>query len=483
MAFLITTTGSLGTVVINDLGARTFVHPVVGYDINQEYAIEEIRDSADLGNALNSGYVTGLYNAVVITSSAQLQSLTTIHVHDAADITTGILPIARGGSNSNTFTASEILRLNVGGTAFESIPGVTLNSLARVDAPSTYGLFLQRFRSFNFAIADVTNTSTYSFVGANNGGTSVNISIPATTVADFFVLAQFAQTLTGKSISAASNTITNIVDSCIFPHTSTKITIINKSLLNANIAYIDQANTFGAFDQTFQNLRLKIVDNSATFKYIVQTSTISADRNIIIPALTANDTFVFANAIQTLTNKDFNLAGNNLIETGAALGGIIKHNGTRYVNVPLGFANYVLSVNPGATDAAWTLPQVASLYVNSASTLTTNVTVISGNVMTGMSLAVITTGNYLVDFSGMTFNSAVASVEIEVWRQPFFGVAATIAGSLRTWTNSAAAQKGYIGHSGFRIALNALDTVTIRWRVTTGTGSMQNPTFTLIKTT
>jgi hypothetical protein len=379
---------------------------------------------------------------------------------------------------------SELLRFNAGGTAIETISGLTAASLARVDAPSTYGAFMQKFQSNNIAIADIPNTGEFIIEGAANGANSVVLTIPGSTVADNFVLENFAQTLTNKSIDASVNTLTNIGDSAIGTHVSTKISITNKLQLNSNIAYIDQNNVFGAFDQTFQNLRFKIVDNSSVFKYTFQMSSLTANASLIFPAIVgASDTVVLQTTTQTLTNKTVNLTNNTVTDTGAALGGILKHNGTKYANLPLSFANYVLAVNNGATDALWILPQVASLYVNSASTLTTNVTVISGNIMTGMTLGVVTAGNYLLDFSGMTFNSAVASVEIEVWRQPFFGVAAAVAGSLRTWTNSAATQRGLIGHSGFRLTLNALDTITIRWRVTAGIGSMQNPTFTLIKTT
>lgn len=483
MSFLITTTGTLGTVVLDDMGARTFVHPTVAFDLNVEYALEEIRDSKDLGNMLDLGHITATFGALSITSTAQLQSIVTAHVHDASDIVAGILPVTRGGSGSNVFTPLELLRMNVGGTAFETITGVTLASLARVDAPSTYGAFMQTFQSNNVSIVDVATTGLVTLEAASNGANSVIMTIPGSTVSDTFVLENFAQTLTNKNIDGATNTFSNIGDSAIAPHTSTKITITNKAQLNNQIAYKDQNNTFGAFDQIFQNLRLKIVDNSATNRYIIQTSTLTADRNAILPVLSANDTFVFETVAQTLTNKTVNLTNNTMTETGAVLGGILKHNGTKYANVPMGFANSMLAVNNTGTDILWITPQVASLYVNNTGTLTTTSTTLSTNIMTGMVLTVVVAGNYLCDFSGMAFNSAIAQVEIEIWRQPFFGTAAAYAGTLRTWGNSAPSQRGLIGHSGVRLTLNILDTITIRWRVTAGTGSIQTPTFTLIKTT
>lgn len=484
MGFLLTTTGTLPTVVFDDLGARKFVHPVVSYDLNHEYMIEEIRDSYDLGRMLDLGHVTALYGTTAITTSVQLAAVITLHTHDASDIVSGILNVSRGGTNSNIYTVSQLLRMNAAGTAFES-SGLLVGSIARTDAASTYGLFLQKFRSGYFAISDTLNTGLYTFSGAANGANSVTLTIPATTVSDNLVLTNFIQILKNKTVDASLNTLINIGDASISSHTSTKITILNKLQLNNNIAYIDQANIFGAFDQTFQNLRLKIVDSFSINKYIIQTSALSADRNIILPVLTANDTFTFANVTQSMTNKTMSLTSNTLTDTGAALGGIVKHNGTKYVNVPIGLANYTLSVNAAGTDLTWSYPQAASLFINNASNLNTSSQVIAGNIMASMVLTTSVPGNYLLSFSGMVSAASVTNVEIEVWRQPFFGVAIAVPGTLRTWGNSAVTQKNLIGHTDFKITLNALDTITIRWRVTSAgtTGYMQNPSFTLIKTT
>jgi len=58
MSVLLTTTGTLGTVVIDDLGGRSFVHPVTDYELTSEYTYDEIRGSADLGAALDNGYIS-----------------------------------------------------------------------------------------------------------------------------------------------------------------------------------------------------------------------------------------------------------------------------------------------------------------------------------------------------------------------------------------------------------------------------------------
>ena len=60
MAYLLTTTGTLSPVVLDDLGAKTFVHPTVAYDLTSlgEFSEDEIKTSIDTQAALTAGYIT-----------------------------------------------------------------------------------------------------------------------------------------------------------------------------------------------------------------------------------------------------------------------------------------------------------------------------------------------------------------------------------------------------------------------------------------
>jgi len=72
MSFKITTTGAVGAVTFDDLGERTFTHPTVSYDLSIEYTLEEIRESADVQSAIDSGYITvddGSGNSITDTST------------------------------------------------------------------------------------------------------------------------------------------------------------------------------------------------------------------------------------------------------------------------------------------------------------------------------------------------------------------------------------------------------------------------------
>lgn len=58
MAFKITTTGTVDPMVFNDLGARSFPHPTVDYDLSRQYSAEEISASNDVAAAIAAGEIT-----------------------------------------------------------------------------------------------------------------------------------------------------------------------------------------------------------------------------------------------------------------------------------------------------------------------------------------------------------------------------------------------------------------------------------------
>lgn len=58
MAFLVTTTGTAATVVLNDLGGRTIVHPTNNLDLSLEFSQDELAVSAELQAAITAGELT-----------------------------------------------------------------------------------------------------------------------------------------------------------------------------------------------------------------------------------------------------------------------------------------------------------------------------------------------------------------------------------------------------------------------------------------
>ena len=77
--------------------------------------------------------ITGLTGPVTVTGDLQVTGTLTAtigaHTHSAADITSGLVPIAYGGSNHNSFTDEQFLKYDSGNNRFES-SGYTFSSFA-----------------------------------------------------------------------------------------------------------------------------------------------------------------------------------------------------------------------------------------------------------------------------------------------------------------------------------------------------------------
>lgn len=122
------------------------------------------------GGFLKTAAGTGILSAAAI-AAGDLPA----HTHDAGDITTGVLAQARGGTNAASYTASQLIQQNAGGTAFES-SGKTiadfaeashtheLNDLSDVAISSVFNRHVLFYHSGsgtwandNIAIADVAS--------------------------------------------------------------------------------------------------------------------------------------------------------------------------------------------------------------------------------------------------------------------------------------------------------------------------------------
>jgi hypothetical protein len=189
MAFIITTTGAPATVIINDLGARTFVHPVVSYNLETEYTPFELSQSADLQTAITGGEITavdGSGNPITIVDQLiDLQSAynSSANPEIVTDATLGAVTIKRGsaadtdnvletknGAGSNTFEVTGAGKVT--GTDFNDVAlttgGVATNYLDETgaySAPASGG------------VTSVTGTTPI----ASSGGATPDISISAAT--------------------------------------------------------------------------------------------------------------------------------------------------------------------------------------------------------------------------------------------------------------------------------------------------------------
>ncbi len=103
-----------------------------------------------------------------------------------------------------------------------------------------------------------------------------------------------------------------ILDAMIAIHTTSKISVLTKALLNAAIVYNDQANVYPALNQDFRSGNFRLSNPANTFFYVLLGSAITANRNLTLPLMTADDTLALLALAQTLSNKTLD---NTTIET------------------------------------------------------------------------------------------------------------------------------------------------------------------------
>ena len=218
---------------------------------------------------------------------------------------------------------------------------------------NTFGDFDNKFRSGRLLVRNPANTFSYTITGSAIVADRAVI-LPLLTAGDTLLCEANTAAITNKTIVATSNTISAIGDANIASHTTTKITTTAKGQLNSAIAYNDQANTFGLFDQTFKSSRLIQRNPADTFSYIFAGSAIVANRTITWPLLTADDTAVTQAFSQPITNKTVNIDQNTLKHsTTNAAGDILTNNATQFGRLARGTALQVLRVNSGGTDIQW----------------------------------------------------------------------------------------------------------------------------------
>lgn len=132
------------------------------------------------------------------------------------------------------------------------------------------------------------------------------------------------------------------------------------------------------------------VNNPAlTFQYVFVGSAIVADRNVTLPLLTGNDVFVFADFIQTLTNKTIALGSNTI-------SGTIAQFNTAVTDADLAtLAGTETLTGKRITPRIFTLTDAATIAVN-ADTTDIGVVTLAGNRTLGNPSGTPTDGQELI---------------------------------------------------------------------------------------
>ena len=244
--------------------ANTFAYSIVGSAIT---AARNITLPLLTGN---DTVVTEAFGQTLTTKTINVDQNTIKHsaTNAAGDLLKGdgtsFTRLARG-------TANQVLSVNAGGTDLTWATPAGGGNVSTT-ASNTYGDFDQIFRSGRLDVRNPANTFSYSLTGSAITADRA-VTLPLLTADDTLVTAAFAQTLTNKTIDAATNTITNIADNQVAVHTTTKISTTSKALLNSNIFYKDQNNDIGAFYLDIDQIALPSVPTAGTTRLFLNSNT------------------------------------------------------------------------------------------------------------------------------------------------------------------------------------------------------------------
>lgn len=256
--------------------------------------------------------------------------------------TTAGVPVWAAPSGGSVPTGSGFYTIT-GGVADASASAAGTGVLTFLATPSSANLAA--------AVTDETGSGSLVFQTSPTFKTSVLINNPANTFAytftpaailanrtitlpllggnDTMVTEAFAQTLTNKTISGASNTITNVsltsgvTGTLPVANGGTGITSLGSgvatwlgtpSSANLAAAITDETGSGSLMFGTAPTVKttLTIRNPADTFSYTITPAAIAATRVLNLPLLTGNDTLVAEAHTQTLTNKTIDAASNTL---------------------------------------------------------------------------------------------------------------------------------------------------------------------------
>lgn len=133
-----------------------------------------------------------------------------------------------------------------------------------------------------------------------------------------------------------------VADTNIASHTSTKITITTKAQLNSALVYNDQANTFGANNQTIPIANLLLSNNANTGAFGVQASLTGAR----VWSMPNSSTNIMGNdTTDTMTNKTYNATGTGNSLTNVGDSAIASHTSTKITITAKGQLNSAILYN------------------------------------------------------------------------------------------------------------------------------------------
>ncbi len=227
-------------------------------------------------------------------------SLTGIIANQHIDHSTvSILP-GQGLSGGGTITQNRTLALNLNSLTEDTNPDTASDYIVTYD--------VSQGSHKKVLIDNLPSSSTGEANLAQNVGTSgIGIWKDKT-----------GTTLNFKKINAGSNKITLTDDTL---NSEVKIDLVESNINIDNLLNSPSSGVVGLTDtQTLTNKTLtspiltspQIYDASEDHQYVFDTPELTGNRTVSLPLLTGNDTFVFENFPQTLSNKNINALNNSI---------------------------------------------------------------------------------------------------------------------------------------------------------------------------
>ena len=333
------------------------------------------------GNTLNAATTGG---TVTSFSSGNLSPLFTTSVSNPN--TTPALNFSLNSQTQNLFFASPV---NTNGTpVFRSIAKADLPSTGvYADQSNTYTSGSKQIFSASGLYADIrltgnsTDPSTLSNGDIWYNTTSSQLKYRANGITRVFANLNEAQTFTGKTISGASNTLTNIG---------------NSSLVNSTIGITlgtsgSDVNVSGTPASLGGNILLNIPSASATSRGLLT----AADWNTFNTKL---------NSIDTTNIPNFNIKVRSLLSAGA---GISYNNNTGVIT-----NSGVTSINNNTGALTMDTSYISNFYtkVRSLSSVSAPLTYNSSTGLFGITQASASTNGYLSSTDWNTFNNKAAAL-------------------------------------------------------------------------
>lgn len=229
-------------------------------------------------------------------------------------------------------------------------------------------------------------------------GTNRTYTFPDTS--DTFIVEDFAQTMTNKTMTSNTNNITARGLLCASGATTVSVYAAaaptSGKVLTATSATTATWQTPSSTTQ-FDDDQFQLRDNVDGGKRVeFQCSAISTSTTRTFTFPNANDTFAVLALAQTFTNKTMTSNTNNLIARELWVGSGAASVSTYAATAPV--ADQVLTATAGTT-ATWQYPPVKYASAEASSTISTSST--SYIAMSSMSITPPVAGTYLVQFEGV----------------------------------------------------------------------------------